>query len=121
MFAHSRVLSASTILVAALCWLPQARLSLPHLANCLSGGHTTPCIKQITGERNSADRIQILVHGEKGNMTRLRSKLLSFNAQKAVPTKIYSPANCEELRIPFKTDKIAKVVGKLASIAPPLP
>ena len=54
-------------------------------------------------------------------MTRLKSKLLSFNAQKAVPVKIYSPANCEELRIPFKTDKIAKVVGKLASIPPPLP
>lgn len=54
-------------------------------------------------------------------MTRLRSKLLSFNAQKTVPTKIYSPANCEELRIPFKTDKIAKVVGKLASINPPAP
>jgi cleavage and polyadenylation specificity factor subunit 3 len=53
-------------------------------------------------------------------MTRLKSKLLSFNAQKAVPTKIYSPANCEELRIPFKTDKVAKVVGKLASIAPPV-
>ncbi|EDU43222.1 Endoribonuclease YSH1 [Pyrenophora tritici-repentis] len=65
--------------------------------------------------------VVILVHGEKGNMTRLKSKLLSFNAQKAIPTKIYSPANCEELRIPFKTDKIAKVVGKLASIAPPLP
>lgn len=54
-------------------------------------------------------------------MTRLKSKLLSFNAQKTIPTKIYSPANCEELRIPFKTDKIAKVVGKLASIAPPMP
>ena len=54
-------------------------------------------------------------------MTRLKSKLLGFNAQKAVPTKIYSPANCEELRIPFKTDKIAKVVGSLASIQPPLP
>ncbi|CAO2652521.1 Nn.00g008040.m01.CDS01 [Neocucurbitaria sp. VM-36] len=65
--------------------------------------------------------VVILVHGEKGNMTRLRSKLLSFNAQKTVPTKIYSPANCEELRIPFKTDKVAKVVGKLASIAPPIP
>jgi cleavage and polyadenylation specificity factor subunit 3 len=54
-------------------------------------------------------------------MTRLKSKLLSFNAHKAVPTKIFSPANCEELRIPFKTDKVAKVVGKLASIAPPVP
>ncbi|KAF1364524.1 Metallo-hydrolase/oxidoreductase [Lizonia empirigonia] len=65
--------------------------------------------------------VVILVHGEKGNMTRLKSKLLGFNAHKAVPTKIYSPANCEELRIPFKTDKIAKVVGELASIQPPLP
>ncbi|KAG9202423.1 endoribonuclease ysh1 [Epicoccum nigrum] len=65
--------------------------------------------------------VVILVHGEKGNMTRLKSKLLGFNAHKAVPTKIYSPANCEELRIPFKTDKIAKVVGSLASIQPPLP
>ncbi|KAF2714878.1 hypothetical protein K504DRAFT_457067 [Pleomassaria siparia CBS 279.74] len=65
--------------------------------------------------------VVILVHGEKGNMTRLKSKLLSFNAHKSVPTKIYSPANCEEVRIPFKTDKIAKVVGKLASIPPPLP
>jgi len=53
-------------------------------------------------------------------MTRLKSKLLSFNSQKSVPTKIYSPANCEELRIPFKTDKVAKVVGKLAAIAPPV-
>jgi cleavage and polyadenylation specificity factor subunit 3 len=54
-------------------------------------------------------------------MTRLKSKLLSFNQHKAVPVKIYSPANCEEVRIPFKTDKIARVVGKLASIPPPLP
>lgn len=54
-------------------------------------------------------------------MTRLKSKLLSFNAQRSVPVKIFSPANCEELRIPFKTDKIAKVVGKLASIPPPVP
>lgn len=54
-------------------------------------------------------------------MTRLKSKLLSFNQHRTVPVKIYSPANCEEVRIPFKTDKIAKVVGKLAAIPPPLP
>lgn len=54
-------------------------------------------------------------------MTRLKSKLLTFNSSRPVPAKIFSPANCEELRIPFKTDKIAKVVGKLASIPPPLP
>ena len=59
--------------------------------------------------------MQILVHGEKTNMMRLKSKLLSLNANKAVPTKIYSPANCEEVRIPFRQDKIAKVVGRLAN------
>lgn len=54
-------------------------------------------------------------------MMRLKSKLLSLNNAKAEgeKTKVFSPRNCEELRIPFKTDKIAKVVGKLASIAPP--
>lgn len=52
-------------------------------------------------------------------MMRLKSKLLSLNADKAVKVKVYTPANCEEVRIPFKKDKIAKVVGKLAEVAPP--
>lgn len=61
------------------------------------------------------------MHGEKHNMMRLKSKLLSLNADKKQPVKVFSPANCEELRIPFKADKIAKVVGKLAQIPPPMP
>ncbi|KAL5400613.1 endoribonuclease ysh1 [Paraphaeosphaeria minitans] len=65
--------------------------------------------------------VVILVHGEKGNMNRLKSKLLGFNAHRKDPVKILSPANCEEVRIPFRTDKIAKVVGKLASVSPPAP
>ncbi|KAF2085379.1 Metallo-hydrolase/oxidoreductase [Saccharata proteae CBS 121410] len=65
--------------------------------------------------------VVILVHGERHNMMRLKSKLLSMNADKTKPVKVFSPANCEELRIPFKADKIAKVVGKLAQIPPPLP
>lgn len=52
-------------------------------------------------------------------MMRLKSKLLSLNQNKTVKVKVYSPKNCEELRIPFKQDKVAKVVGKLASIPPP--
>lgn len=52
-------------------------------------------------------------------MTRLKSKLLSLNADKAVKTKIFSPENAKEIRIPFKTEKTAKVVGKLAETAPP--
>lgn len=53
-------------------------------------------------------------------MMRLKSKLLSLNANKADKVKVFSPRNCEELRIPFKTDKTAKVVGKLASIPQPM-
>lgn len=64
--------------------------------------------------------VVILVHGEKHQMMRLKSKLLSLNAEKTVKVKVYTPANCEEVRIPFKKDKIAKVVGKLAQVAPPL-
>ncbi|MCJ1475471.1 endoribonuclease ysh1 [Lambiella insularis] len=63
--------------------------------------------------------VVILVHGEKHNMMRLKSKLLSLNADKSAKTKIFSPANTEELRIPFKADKTAKVVGRLAQISPP--
>ncbi|CZR57024.1 related to BRR5-component of pre-mRNA polyadenylation factor PF I [Phialocephala subalpina] len=63
--------------------------------------------------------VVILVHGEQHNMMRLKSKLLSLNADKTTKVKVYSPRNCEELRIPFKADKLAKVVGKLASIPPP--
>lgn len=49
---------------------------------------------------------------------RLKSKLLSLNAQKTVKTKVYTPANCEDVRIPFAVDKVAKVVGRLAETAP---
>ena len=52
---------------------------------------------------------------------RLKSKLLSLNSDKATKTKIFSPANTEELRIPFKMDKTARVVGQLAQISPPKP
>ncbi|KAI9818630.1 MAG: endoribonuclease ysh1 [Thelocarpon impressellum] len=64
--------------------------------------------------------VVILVHGEKNNMTRLKSKLLSLNADKPddQKTKIFSPRNCEELKIPFKVDKLAKVVGQLAQLEP---
>ncbi|KAI5851085.1 beta-lactamase-like protein [Morchella snyderi] len=66
-------------------------------------------------------KVVILVHGEHNNMGRLKSALLSKNSDKKDKdkVKIYSPKNCEELRIPFKGDKVAKVVGKLAQKPPP--
>ncbi len=53
-------------------------------------------------------------------MMRLKSKLLSLNASLPASrkVKVFSPRNCEDLRIPFKAEKIAKVVGKLANITP---
>ena len=52
-------------------------------------------------------------------MIRLKSKLLSLNAGKVHEAKIYNPQNGEEVRIPFRKDKTAKVVGRLAEIPPP--
>ncbi|KAG0644874.1 beta-lactamase-like protein [Tuber brumale] len=65
-------------------------------------------------------KVVILVHGEQNNMGRLKSALLSKNSDRRDKdkVKIYNPKNCEELRIPFKADKIAKVVGKLAQKPP---
>ncbi|KAL1959463.1 hypothetical protein VTO42DRAFT_1908 [Malbranchea cinnamomea] len=63
--------------------------------------------------------VVILVHGERHQMMRLKSKLLSLNAEKVNKVKVYTPANCEEVRIPFIVDKVAKIVGTLAETAPP--
>ncbi|KAL9623000.1 MAG: hypothetical protein Q9160_002718 [Pyrenula sp. 1 TL-2023] len=67
----------------------------------------------------SIESDRILVHGERQQMIRLKSKLLSLNSSKASEVKIYNPQNGEEVRIPFRKDKTAKVVGRLAEIPPP--
>lgn len=67
----------------------------------------------------------ILVHGERSQAARLRSRLLDLNARRtsnnpgAQQSKVYSPENGAEIRIPFRKDKFAKVVGKLAQLPPP--
>ncbi|KAF8251169.1 Metallo-hydrolase/oxidoreductase [Wilcoxina mikolae CBS 423.85] len=68
-------------------------------------------------------KVVILVHGEQNNMGRLKSALLSKNHEKkeADRIKIYNPKNCEELKIPFRGEKFAKVVGKLAQKPPAMP
>jgi cleavage and polyadenylation specificity factor subunit 3 len=67
----------------------------------------------------------ILVHGERSQAARLRSRLLDLNTRRATnnpgaqQTKVYSPENGAEIKIAFRKDKIAKVVGKLAQLPPP--
>lgn len=52
-------------------------------------------------------------------MGRLWSRLMSQNAGKKVATTVYRPTNNQEVRIPFRQDKVAKVVGRLADMPPP--
>lgn len=80
----------------------------------------------VTGKQN-IDFIEavraphiILVHGEKSQAARLKSRLLDNNNKRTASnadvqqTKVYSPENGAEVKIPFRKDKIAKVVGRLA-------
>lgn len=59
----------------------------------------------------------ILVHGDSNPMGRLKSALLSrYSSRKGTDSevKVFNPRNCDELKIPIKGNKIAKVVGSLA-------
>ncbi|KAK3644400.1 endoribonuclease ysh1 [Elasticomyces elasticus] len=55
--------------------------------------------------------VVVLVHGEKHNMMRLKSRLLGLGAG----MKVFSPANCEVLKVPFRREKVVRVVGRLAN------
>lgn len=60
----------------------------------------------------------ILVHGETNNMNRLKSALTSkYNSRKGTPEEvtIFNPRNCEELQLHFRSTKVAKVVGEIAT------
>lgn len=85
----------------------------------------------VTGKQN-IDFIEairaphvILVHGEKSQAGRLKSRLLDNNSKRtasnadAQQTHVYNPENGAEVKIPFRKDKIAKVVGRLAQAPPP--
>lgn len=63
----------------------------------------------------------ILVHGESNPMGRLKSALLSkYKKSKSLEEeiKIYNPKNSTVLSLEFKAQKVAKVVGQLASTLP---
>lgn len=63
----------------------------------------------------------ILVHGEFNNMSKLRSALHGKYADRRGTdreVKIYTPRNCLEVQIPFRSVKIARTVGRLAAKPP---
>lgn len=58
----------------------------------------------------------ILVHGEANEMGRLKQKLVTQFADKNV--KIMSPKNCQSVEMRFTSEKMAKVIGRLAEKVP---
>ncbi|CAI2178481.1 14458_t:CDS:10 [Funneliformis geosporum] len=60
----------------------------------------------------------VLVHGETNSMARLKSALQSKFAERDDKVKIYSPKNCEPVRLYFRGEKLAKAIGRLAAKYP---
>ncbi|GMH06756.1 hypothetical protein Nepgr_008596 [Nepenthes gracilis] len=58
----------------------------------------------------------ILVHGEANEMGRLKQKLISMFSDHN--TKIVSPKNCQSVEMYFNSEKMAKVIGRLAEKTP---
>ncbi|KAL0075628.1 beta-lactamase-like protein [Phycomyces blakesleeanus] len=60
----------------------------------------------------------ILVHGEANAMYRLKSALQSKYSEKEENVKIYTPKNCDTVKLHFRGEKMAKTIGRLASKYP---
>ncbi|CAG8546846.1 16166_t:CDS:10 [Rhizophagus irregularis] len=60
----------------------------------------------------------VLVHGETNSMARLKSALQSKFAERDDKIKIYSPKNCEPVKLYFRGEKLAKAIGRLAAKYP---
>ncbi|GJQ15495.1 hypothetical protein GpartN1_g7286.t1 [Galdieria partita] len=62
----------------------------------------------------------VLVHGEMTEMGRLRNALdLKYNKGQNVPNiRIYTPKNCQTVRLTFRAEKVAKAIGEVAKRKP---
>ncbi|CAG8446625.1 20835_t:CDS:10 [Dentiscutata erythropus] len=60
----------------------------------------------------------VLVHGESNSMARLKSALQSKYVEREENIKIYSPKNCETVKLYFRGEKLAKAIGRLAAKYP---
>ncbi|KAI9572193.1 beta-lactamase-like protein [Boletus coccyginus] len=60
----------------------------------------------------------VLVHGEKSTMGRLRTALEARYEDRGVDRKVYTPGNLETLQISVQRERIAQVVGRLATDGP---
>eukprot|EP00299_Pterocystis_sp_00344_P018038 c9019_g1_i2.p1 GENE.c9019_g1_i2~~c9019_g1_i2.p1 ORF type:complete len:590 (+),score=123.04 c9019_g1_i2:386-2155(+) len=62
--------------------------------------------------RDTKPKYIVLVHGDPQEMQRLKSKLTEEHADRI---QIFTPRNCETVELKFQGEKMAKIVGALAS------
>ncbi|KAI9476393.1 MAG: beta-lactamase-like protein [Benjaminiella poitrasii] len=60
----------------------------------------------------------ILVHGEANAMYRLKSALQSKYSEREENVTIYTPKNCDTVKLHFRGEKMAKTIGRLAEKYP---
>ncbi|KAI9272785.1 beta-lactamase-like protein [Phascolomyces articulosus] len=60
----------------------------------------------------------VLVHGEANAMFRLKSALQSRFSEREENVKVYTPKNCETVKLHFRGEKMAKTIGTLAAKYP---
>ncbi|RKP09911.1 cleavage and polyadenylation specificity factor 3, isoform CRA_b [Thamnocephalis sphaerospora] len=60
----------------------------------------------------------VLVHGDSNAMHRLRNAMESRYKEREQPINIYTPRNCETVRLHFRGEKKAKMVGNIAERMP---
>ncbi|OBZ88252.1 Endoribonuclease ysh1 [Choanephora cucurbitarum] len=60
----------------------------------------------------------ILVHGEANAMYRLKSALQSKYSEREENVTIYTPKNCDTVKLHFRGEKMAKTIGRLAAKYP---
>ncbi|KAI8967624.1 beta-lactamase-like protein [Mycotypha africana] len=60
----------------------------------------------------------ILVHGEANAMYRLKSALQSKYSEREENVTVYTPKNCDTVKLHFRGEKMAKTIGRLAEKYP---
>lgn len=60
----------------------------------------------------------VLVHGEQTEMGRLKAAVIREYEDKGAHIDVYNPANCQSVELYFRGEKMAKVMGSLASEPP---
>ena len=63
--------------------------------------------------------VQVLVHGEANEMARLKASLLrEYEDSEDMSVEVHTPRNTQAVELYFRGEKMAKVMGSLATLEP---